>query len=166
MSTGPKSIGLSPRQMFLLDAACAPLRNEFPGFGPYLVGSAMTGERSAGVRDVDVRHIMGDEDYAAFMEAVGIEGVRFLGIAVGQYLASLTGLPIDFQFQQQSAANSGEHMEPERVRHTHDDPIIGCRCSENPNNVTPAHAKRRNPLGVRSMGNFVGDAEPAAGVNQ
>lgn len=125
------STGLSPRQMFLLDAACAPLRHDFPGFGPYLVGSAMTGERSAGTRDVDVRHILRDEEYAALVEAVGIEGIRFLGIAMGQYLTSLTGLPIDFQFQQQTAANDGRHP-----------------------------ATHRNPLGVRSMGNFVGDGEP------
>ena len=123
------STGLSPRQMFLLDAACQPLWHDFPGFGPYLVGSAVTGEKSAGTRDVDVRHIMRDKDHARLVKAVGIEGVRFLGIAVGQYLASLTGLPIDFQFQQQTAANE-------------------------------AHAGRRNPLGVRSMGNFVGDGEP------
>lgn len=125
-----KVTGLSPRTMFLLDAACVPLRHEFPGFGPYLVGSATTGERSAGARDVDVRHIMSDEDYEAFVKAVGITGVRFLGIAIGQYLASFTGLPIDFQFQQMTAANDGRH------------PTTG-----------------RNPLGVRSMGNFIGDAE-------
>lgn len=122
--------GLSPRQMFLLDAGCAPLRHEFPGLGPYLVGSATTGKNSGGVRDVDVRHLMHDKDYAKFAEAVGISGVRFLGIAIGQYLASLTGLPVDFQFQQLTAAN-------EKHPGTH-----------------------RNPLGVRSMGNFVGDAEP------
>lgn len=126
-----KTTGLSPRQMHLLDSACVPLRREFPGFGPYLVGSAMTGERSAGTRDVDVRHIMGDDEYAALVAAVGITGVRFLGIAVGEYLASITGLPIDFQFQQQAAANDGRH------------PSTG-----------------RNPLGVRSMGNFIGDGEP------
>lgn len=156
-----RTTGLSPRQMFLLDAACVPLRNEFPGYGPYLVGSAMTGERSAGTRDVDVRHIMADEDYAALRDAVGVEGVRFLGIAVGQYLASVTGLPIDFQFQQATAANAGEHAVREKVRHSHTEPLIGCRCAENPGNVIPAHQKPRNPLGVRGMGHFVGDGEPS-----
>lgn len=153
--------GLSPRQMFLLDAACAPLRHDFPGFGPYLVGSAMTGERSAGTRDVDVRHIMRDEEYDAFVGGVGAEGVRFLGIAIGQYLASLTGLPIDFQFQQQTAANSGEHVVRATVRHSHTESLLGCRCAENPSNVVPEHAKPRNPLGVRSMSHFLGDGEPS-----
>lgn len=122
---------LSPRQMFLLDNACHPLRHDFPGFGPYLVGSAVTGERSAGARDVDVRHIMRDEEYAALRASVGIEGIRFLGLAIGQYLASVTGLQIDFQFQQMTAANDGRH------------PTTG-----------------RNPLGVRGMGHYAGDGEP------
>lgn len=122
-------VALSPRQMFLLDSACWPLRHAFPGHhGPYLVGSAMTGERSAGARDIDVRHIMEDEAYDAMVQALGIDSVRFLGIAIGQYLASITGLPIDFQFQQMTAANED-----------HDGP--------------------RNPLGIRAMGNYLGDAE-------
>jgi len=148
-----KNTGLSPRQMYLLDAACVPLRNEFPGGGPYLVGSAMEGDRSAGTRDVDVRHIMGDEEYAAMVSVLGIEGVRFLGIAVGQYLASLTGLPIDFQFQQQTAANE-KHGRGKQY-HDHTEPVIGCRCAER----YPVKHRSRNPLGVRSMANFVGDAE-------
>jgi hypothetical protein len=123
-------MSLSPRQTFLLDTACWPLRQEFPGFGPYLVGSSMTGEKSAGTRDVDVRHIMRDEEYAAMVAAVGIEGVRFLGLAIGQYLTSTTGLPIDFQFQPQGPANEKHGDKP------------------------------RNPLGIRSMGHYIGDAEP------
>lgn len=121
---------ISPRQTYLLDSACWPLRHEFPGFGPYLVGSAMTGEKSNGTRDVDVRHIMKDDEYDAMLGALGIRGVRFLGLAIGQYLASLTGLPIDFQFQPQAAANEKHGDKP------------------------------RNPLGTRSMDHFVGDAEP------
>lgn len=124
-------MGLSPRQMYLLDMACTPLMDEFPGYGPYLVGSVTTGEKSAGTRDVDVRHIMSDEEYSTLVDGVGgIEGVRFLNLAIGQYLASISGLPIDFQFQQMTAANS-----------KHPD-------------------KRRNPLGLRKMHSFAGDAEP------
>lgn len=121
--------GLSPRQMFLLDNACWPLRHEFPG-DPYLVGTAQVHQKGdPAPRDVDVRHILRDEEYAALQEAVGIEGIRFLGLAIGQYLASTTGLPVDFQFQQQSAAND-------------------------------LHAKPRNPLGIRGLENYAGDAEP------
>jgi hypothetical protein len=79
---------------------------------------------------VDVRHIMADDDYAAMVDGIGIEAVRFLGLAIGQYLASLSGLPVDFQFQQQTAANR-DH----------------------------ADAGPRNPLGVRGMGHYAGDGE-------
>lgn len=131
MSGESRTASLSPREMYLLDNACWPLRTAFPGFGPYLVGSAVTGKKSAGQRDVDVRQIMRDDEYARMLSALGIEAVRFLGLAIGQYLASLTGLPIDFQFQQMSTANT-DH----------------------------ADAGPRNPLGVRGMGHYVGDGEP------
>ena len=111
--------------------ACVPLRSEFPGFGPYLVGTAQAYMKgSTPPRDIDVRHIMRDEEYARFVKGCGgIEGVRFLGLAIAQYLASLTGLPIDFQFQQATAANK--------------------------------HSGYREPLGIRGMGHFAGDAEGA-----
>lgn len=93
---------LSPRQMFLLDHACQPLREAFPSYGPYLVGTAS--ERGP-YRDVDVRLIMEDAEYDKLAEAVGMPAIWFLGLGLGQYLASLTGLPIDFQFQRATEAN-------------------------------------------------------------
>lgn len=105
---------LSPRQMFLLDNAAWPIRRTFvytdgedrDGFsGLYLVGSTMSGEKSAGARDTDVRLMLSDGKYERLKGAVGMTGIRFLGIVIGQYLASATGLPIDFQIQQTSAAN-------------------------------------------------------------
>lgn len=105
---------LSPRQMFLLDNAAWPIRRAFAygdetgPSGLYLVGSTMSGEKSAGARDTDVRLMLSDGRYAQLKAAVGMTGIRFLGIAIGQYLASTTGLPIDFQIQQASAANA-EH---------------------------------------------------------
>jgi hypothetical protein len=94
---------LSPRQMFLLDLACKPLWEAFPDGGVYLVGTA--GERQA-YRDVDVRLILGDKSYDRLRKAIGAQGIAFLGIAIGQYLASLTDLPIDFQLQRQTEANA------------------------------------------------------------
>jgi hypothetical protein len=88
--------------MFLLDNACAPLRQAFPDYGPYLVGTA--GQRGA-YRDVDVRCILTDETYDAMAKGIGSRAIFFLGLAIGQYLASLTGLPIDFQFQRATQAN-------------------------------------------------------------
>lgn len=115
---------LSPRQMFLLDQACGPLREAFPDYGPYLVGTAS--ERGP-YRDVDVRLIMEDERYDKLADAVGMPAIWFLGLSIGQYLASLTGLPIDFQLQRATEANA----------------IHG--------------SKLRNPLGMRGLGNYQGD---------
>ena len=115
---------LSPRQMFLLDHACNPLRDAFPDYGPYLVGTAS--ERGP-YRDVDVRLIMEDEAYDKLADAAGMPAIWFLGLSIGKYLASLTGLPIDFQFQRATEANA----------------IHG--------------EKFRNHLGMRGLGKYQGD---------
>jgi len=121
--------------MYRLDMACTTIRALFvDDKGPltdlYLVGSAVKGDNSAGQRDVDVRLMLDAPEYTALVDAVGIEAVRFLGIAIGDHLAAVSGLPIDFQIQQTQAAND-EHG-----------------------------SAYRNPLGVRSMGHFIGDGEP------
>jgi hypothetical protein len=113
--------------MFILDLACKPLWEAFEGGGVYLVGTAA--ERRP-YRDVDVRLILADKRYDRLRKALGAEGIAFLGLSIGQYLASLTGLPIDFQVQRQAEAN-----------HHH-------------------AGGMRNPLGLRSLGNFEGDAPP------
>lgn len=117
---------LSPRQMFLLDLACKPLWEAFDGGAVYLVGTAV--ERQP-FRDVDVRLIISDKPYDRLKKALGADGIAFLGIAIGQYLASLTGLPIDFQLQRQTEANAH-------------------------------HSGMRNPLGLRHLRSFEGDAPP------
>jgi hypothetical protein len=114
---------LSPRQMFLLDEACKPIAEAFEP--PYLVGTAAARQD---YRDVDVRLILEDAAHERLRKAVGWKGLAFLGLAVGEYLAARTGLPIDFQIQQQSAAN---HHHPEGMR---------------------------NPLGLRHLSNYTGDA--------
>lgn len=124
--------------MFLLDNACWPIHRTFTYAGDerdtmtglYLVGSTMTGKKSAGSRDTDVRLMLSDKKYDQLKAVIGMTGLRFLGIAIGQYLASTTGLPIDFQIQQTTAANE-EHG-----------------------------GGYRNPLGTRDIDNYVGDGEP------
>lgn len=96
---------LSPRQMWLLDSACQPLLEAF-GWSTYLVGTAMEPRDGKPPRDIDVRTIMGDKRHDKLKKAIGTKGIAFLGIAVGQYLASLTGLPIDYQIQRQTEANA------------------------------------------------------------
>lgn len=112
--------------MFLLDSACHPINEAFGSFGCYLVGTAT--ERGQ-FRDVDVRYIMADKKHDRLTKAIGQTGVSFLGIAIGQYLASLTGLPIDFQIQRQTEANA---------LHPHG---------------------ARNPLGHRNLNSYKGDAQ-------
>ena len=94
---------LSPRQMFLLDQACHPINEAFGSFGCYLVGTAY---HRGPYRDVDVRFIMADKKHDRLTKVIRSEGIAFLGLAIGQYLASLTNLPIDFQIQRQTEANA------------------------------------------------------------
>lgn len=91
----------SPRQMFLLDEACRPIRQAF-GARPYLVGTAAV--RGA-YRDVDVRLMLADEKYDEIAAVLGPQFLAFLGLAIGEYLAARTGMPIDFQIQRQTEAN-------------------------------------------------------------
>ncbi len=81
------------------------------GSPPYLVGSALNGDRVP--NDVDVRMILSDEDY----EAWGLgdpkhpqQNAKWVALvmaftALGR---AFTGLPIDFQIQQQTYANETE----------------------------------------------------------
>jgi hypothetical protein len=121
---------LSPRQMFLLDLACQPLSEAFGDGNAYLVGTAMQPRDGKPPRDIDVRFIMGDKKHDRLRKAIGYDGIAFLGLAIGQYLASLTDLPIDFQIQRQTEAN---HHHPGGMR---------------------------NPLGHRTLARFKGDAQP------
>ncbi len=95
----------SPRQMFLLDEACKPIAAAFES-NPYLVGTALNA--SAGgrgeYRDVDVRLMLDDDAYEALRDS-GPAVIELLGIVIGQYLATATGLPVDFQIQHAEIAN-------------------------------------------------------------
>lgn len=76
----------------------------------YLVGSALAGKQW---RDVDVRLILPDEEY----EALGLGDPKqthrnpkwvALVMAFAALGKQMTGLPIDFQIQQQTLANAEE----------------------------------------------------------
>ena len=131
---------LSPRQMFLLDEACKPLRQAFDAT-PYLVGSAADMDDLSlftGIRDVDVRLMLDDEIFDALRAAIGQDAITMLGLTLGEYLAGRTGLPIDFQFQRVTEANARHGNKP------------------------------RNPLGLRHLSEYRGDAapEPAKGCSK
>jgi hypothetical protein len=90
---------LTVGEKFNLNHACRML--EASGFDCYQVGSSLT---RPNYRDVDVRAIMDDTEYDSF---IGDNNTRlkFLNVAVSEWLQARTGLPIDFQFQRQTEAN-------------------------------------------------------------
>lgn len=94
---------------FELELACQQLNRAFPGFGCYLVGSAL--ER-ADWRDIDVRMIMSDAEFDALFPGCRESGTwefnprwLIMTVAIAEWMRKRTGLPVDFQFQPQSHAN-------------------------------------------------------------
>lgn len=86
----------------------------------YLVGSCLT---KRDFRDVDVRFIMGDEQFTEMFGSVE-EGHAWMharwsliNTALADYLRRLTGLPIDFQIQSQTYANEKFSPKAGHARH-------------------------------------------------
>lgn len=90
---------LTVAQQYNLAVACQSIHTF--GYGTFLVGSVLT---RPDYRDVDLRCMLSDEEFeVAFL---GDSKVRKLAeVAISEWIAARTGLPIDFQFQQASAAN-------------------------------------------------------------
>jgi hypothetical protein len=105
-----KSVYVGAPACFSLELACQPINRAFGGFGCYLVGSAL--ERPDW-RDIDVRYIMTDEEFAAEFPAVNMAAHNWefdpkwilLTTGISAYLSKASGLPVDFQFQPQTHAN-------------------------------------------------------------
>jgi hypothetical protein len=98
---------------FLLEQACQHVAAAFGGYGLYQVGSSL--ERPDW-RDVDLRFILDDEEFARLFPDAG-EHWEFdprwllLTTSISARLSQQTGLPIDFQFQPMSHANK-RHNKP------------------------------------------------------
>lgn len=97
---------LGAPQFFNLNHACLIL-NE--AFGPctYLVGSCLV---TRDFRDVDVRTILDDTAYDRMFPGITVTAQyhplwSLVCAAIAEWLRARTGLPIDFQIQQQSKAN-------------------------------------------------------------
>lgn len=119
-----------------LDLACRHINELFGGFsGPFLVGSVQERTAKAG-SDVDLRLILGDDEYDALMAGTPPGFASLLDFALSAYVREQTGLPIDFQVQRMTEANQ---------RHA---------------------GKQRNPLGRRPLTNWLGDARPETGADQ
>jgi hypothetical protein len=89
--------------MYHLDQACELISKAFGDECPYLVGSAGIGNDSGSPRDVDVRLMLDDDEFAAACPTR--ERWELLCLAISTYLRDRTGLPIDFQIQRTREAN-------------------------------------------------------------
>lgn len=116
-----KGIYIGAPACFKLDIACSQIMQAFGGdtnkpIGIYVVGSCM--ERPDW-RDVDVRMIMDDESFKELFPDALIQNAawehdprwRLLTVTISDWLKNQTGLPVDFQFQPMSWANS-RHKKP------------------------------------------------------
>ncbi len=92
---------------FNLNQACRVVSDAF-GFGSvFLVGSALD---RRDYRDVDVRCVIDDAVYARLFPGIGPPSYMnplwsLLCSSISLYLSQHSGLPVDFQIQQQTAAN-------------------------------------------------------------
>ncbi len=96
-----RGLQLTTVALYELDRACELIFRAFDG-PPYLVGTAGDG-KADGYRDVDVRLILGDDEFAAACPTRA--RWELLCRSIGAYLHDRTGLPIDFQIQRATEAN-------------------------------------------------------------
>lgn len=104
--------------IFELEACCRLLNEAFDCYGCYLVGSATA---KADWRDVDVRMIMEDGAFAALFpdgRQTWEHDPRWIVLtcSISKWLSEKTGLPIDFQFQPATHANT-RFGRDDHVRH-------------------------------------------------
>jgi hypothetical protein len=99
---------LTTVEMYHLDVACRVIHKAF-GHPAYLVGTAGVGG-AASYRDVDVRLMLDDAEFAAACPTR--ERWEALCLAFGAYLSERTGLPIDFQVQRTAEANERYSDQP------------------------------------------------------
>jgi len=102
MPAKPRAAKLTTTELHNLDVACELISDAFDS-PPYLVGTAGAFAEGDGYRDVDVRLILGDEDFAAVCPTR--ERWELLSLAISTYLRDRTGLPVDFQIQRRTEAN-------------------------------------------------------------
>jgi hypothetical protein len=94
-------------EVYNLNASCIIINQAFDSFGCYLVGSSLETKE---YRDVDIRMILADDEYARLfpgpVDSLYNGRLMLMNAAVSEWLKARTGLPIDFQFQQQTDANA------------------------------------------------------------
>lgn len=105
--TRTKASHVGAPAIFALEQECRKINEAFGGYGCYLVGSSLA---RPDWRDVDVRFIMADDDFATLFPDAGMyweQDTRWLllTVSISERLSKVTGLPIDFQIQPQTHAN-------------------------------------------------------------
>lgn len=100
--TNKRASYLSVSQQYNLNVACRGIASQF-GYGVYQVGSSL---QHGNYRDVDLRCILPDEEYdKMFFDDPQQRKVKFINVAISEWISARTGLPIDFQFQREEQAN-------------------------------------------------------------
>ena len=100
---------LTVLQAYNLNVACRPLAPF--GWGTFHVGSSLT---RPDWHDVDLRCILPDEEYDRMFgeeDEYQVARLAFLNVAISEWLANRSGLPIDFQFQRATQANEAHPQE-------------------------------------------------------
>lgn len=100
---------LTQLNWYNLNIACETVYRAFDSM-PYLVGSALT---KSDYRDVDIRVILDDVAFGRLFPLQPPNPVgkcndnawEFICNATSEWLRARTGLPVDFQIQQRTAAN-------------------------------------------------------------
>lgn len=103
-----KSNYIGAPAVFALEMACQQINDAFGVTASYVVGSS---NERADWRDIDVRMIMSDDKFAdEFPGAAGTWELHpkwlLLTCAISAWLSKQTGLPVDFQFQPRTHANT------------------------------------------------------------
>lgn len=111
-----KVMYLSVEELWRLANAVRPVEEAFGGRIVYLVGSVL---KRADYRDVDLRCILPEEEYARLFKPIynDVNGMSIglmdqfrmlMQTAISSMLRQITGLPIDFQVQSQEEASQYE----------------------------------------------------------
>lgn len=103
MTTKQRPDLLTTTELYHLDQACQIVSRAFKGGPPYLVGSAGVGNDGSSYRDVDVRLMLDDDEFAEVCPTR--ERWELLCLSIGSYLSQRSGLKVDFQVQSTSLAN-------------------------------------------------------------
>jgi hypothetical protein len=99
---------------FALEQACQHISDAFGDYGCYQVGSSL---QRPDWRDIDIRYILPDDEFQKLFpesqqwpEGGGTwehdSRWLLLTVSISAWLSKITGLPVDFQFQPQTHANT------------------------------------------------------------